>query len=375
MKSWHADVWRNACGHLKATEAEDGARLVPIMDYCPSCQIGHASVPTSETENLEVADTPKSSKALQNHSKWGMCLMEWPAGESGGLLAPRSVWRIDVLATGISKAPLVRWPCTTYGYLQQTGATVATRADIAHWARLVASGQPPHFQLENVLDIGSNVGKAALLMSLFTTGRTIALEMLPDNFNVLNFFAQLNTHLGIDAVLNAVAPVKGKVKVKENGGRGFMVGFQQRTGIPAVEPMRFLEENYGEQFIRGIGFINLAVEGNEAMILHALLPIVHQSVPAIHVEWNLAHRSQCSKDGRFSAGSQQLLSEVDKMGYVAHDPYTGLKIGLTDRCQDFKDGPENLLLLPAVSLQRLGALASRWETGHGHPHQQAGHLG
>lgn len=356
MLSWHADLWKNACGLVRTRTADDGTHVTSITEYCPTCQIGHFVVHASDTENIEVTE---HTTDLDN-SQWGMCFMSWPAGESGNLHAPRSVWRIDVFSTEKSKAPLVRWPCTTYGTLQKTGATVATRSDIARWPRLMFSARPDHFGVVHALDIGANVGGSSLCIGLFTSGRTIAIEMIPDNFQVLEFFAGMNPSLGIDAVLTAVAPADGKAQVSENGGRGKVVKFGSGIGIPAVEPMSFLEQRYGKEFVPKIGFVNLAVEGSEATILRALLPLVRRSLPAIQVEWNDAHRTQCGPNDSFSEGTHELLSVVEAMGYVAHSPDTGLGIDFDSRCHDFLYGPANLLLVPAVSLQKLGDLEARW---------------
>lgn len=359
LTRWHTDVWRNACAKSRTSTAADGARLVPIVEYCPSCQVGHRFAPSSDTENAEVV-APTAAEADVAPSKWGACLMDWPEGQSGGLVAPSSVWRIDVLTTSSQKAPFIRWPCTSFGYLQLTGATVATRDGIARWARLMSAAQPDHFEVENALDIGANVGRAALGIGLFTTGRTLAIEMLPENFRVLNFFAEINPSLGIEAALIAVAPQDGKAEVAENGGRGKVVKFGSKVGIPAADPISFIGRNYGEEFLQKVGFVNVAVEGGEAAIIRSLMPLTQKALPAIHVELNAECRFRCGGDGGFSIENRQLFSVVSDIGYVAHDPDSGLVISMDSSCQEFEDGPASLLLLPDVALNRLGDLASRW---------------
>merc|ERR1719478_1919627 len=96
---------------------------------------------------------------------------------------------------GTTKAPKIFWPLTLYGYEQFTGSCVTSRSEAKHWARMMYSKKPA---VKHALDIGANVGDTTLPISLFTTGQTVAFEMLPQNFEVLSFFAKLNPALAID---------------------------------------------------------------------------------------------------------------------------------------------------------------------------------
>merc|ERR1712232_87079 len=90
----------------------------------------------------------------------------------------------------------------------------------------------------HAVDIGANVGDTALPISLFATGRTVAFEMLPDNFEVLRFFSQINPGLGIDAHNVAIGPNDGEVEVSEDGGNGRAIFLQSRS-VKIVEPISF----------------------------------------------------------------------------------------------------------------------------------------
>jgi len=275
--------------------------------------------------------------------------------------APSSVWRIDLMELETPKTPKIYWPLTTYGYEQFTGSNVMPRSEATHWAQLMYSMKPA---VKHALDIGANVGDTALPISLFATGQTVAFEMLPKNFEVLSFLANLNPALGIAPKNVAVGREDGNIEYSEDSGNGrSFLSFLQVESVPVVEPISFLEKTYGKGFTDDIGFIKIDTEGNDWKILEALTPLLQRVGPPVLTEWYQPFRTQCGLNGQLSDGSKSIFRAIKKAGYVPHDPYSGELVEPEKQPCDqnrYLQGPKDLLLLPATHLEEHGSLASRW---------------
>jgi len=226
--------WSESC----SGETPQGYML--IKNICPHCRLGKLVLAQSDTENAEAGNG--------NADK---CYME----VKGVPYAPSSVWRIDLMELETPKTPKIYWPLTTYGYEQFTGSNVMPRSEATHWAQLMYSMKPA---VKHALDIGANVGDTALPISLFATGQTVAFEMLPKNFEVLSFLANLNPALGIAPKNVAVGREDGNIEYSEDSGNGrSFLSFLQVESVPVVEPISFLEKTYGKGFTDDIGFIKI----------------------------------------------------------------------------------------------------------------------
>lgn len=208
-------------------------------------------------------------------TRWGRCQMEWLVGLSSESFAPPSIWRIDVLVTSSPKVPLVRWPCSTVGDRPPIASDAVTRQAEVRWARLMSASLPRGAHVANALELGAGQGGSTLRTALFATGVTVALEPLPKNFEVLEFFAEINPALHIEAFQVAAADVSNHswAHFTENWAHGMMVSVddeEESATAPARAPADFLIEMHGMNFLSDVGFVNVATEGSETLVLQSL---------------------------------------------------------------------------------------------------------
>jgi len=174
---------------------------------------------------------------------------------------------------------------------------------------------------EHSIDIGASFGDTAVPMALNTApggGRTIAFEPYTAAFTVLNWLSKLNPGLLID-------PYQFPIDTKNREWYGisdsaFWSNANKRSKgagqtFAARKLLPFLNETYGEDFIRNIGFIKIDVETESINVLESMAELVERyAKPVIVVEWFTENRDR----GCHSPQNVRFFEVIRKLGYEVY---------------------------------------------------------
>lgn len=258
--------------------------------------------------------------------------------------APPAVFRIDILVFNNVKTPLVFLP----RYQNNGCGPIAADASRTYKAieglvkRLTRHSTAP---VVHALDIGANVGDTTLLYAAAVTGETIAIEMAPKTFGILDFFAEANPSLRIRPYNVAFGPEDGEVSYQDSGGNAKV----QASGASDAkaqmrEPMRFLTSLFDADFLDHIGFVKIDTEGHDVGIARLIMPLLLRARPLLQVEW---FDRKC---GQADTGPQ-IFALAEEIGYSVRDPMSGVQIRRPSSCNKrtaLDERPHDLLLVPEV---------------------------
>jgi len=204
---------------------------------------------------------------------------------------------------------------------------------------------------EHSIDIGASFGDTAVPMALNTApggGRTIAFEPYTAAFTVLDWLSKLNPGLLIDPYQFPIDTHNGEWWGMSDSA--FWSNANKRTrgagqSFAARKLLPFLNETYGEDFIRKIGFIKIDVETESINVLESMVELVElYTKPVIVVEWFAENRQRNCRDSQ----NVRFFDVIRKLGYEAYTTvFKPGQIRKFSSCTDEMKGTQlDLLLYP-----------------------------
>ena len=166
------------------------------------------------------------------------------------------------------------------------------------------------------LDIGGNIGYYTLLESniIGNTGKVIAIEPSPPNFQHLKKNLELQDAKNVDAYNFAAGDVDGNVNFlvyKESNG-SFTIPDGETTDLPGelikVSAKR-IDTFLDELDVNHVDFVRMDVEGYESHIIEGMKDTMKKSKPMFQIE---VHASILGKEG-----TRQFLKVFQDNGYEA----------------------------------------------------------
>jgi FkbM family methyltransferase len=332
------DQWQEMLVQLKHVLASDNKLNQEFQvgggdGLCPSCEEnGQIFEARNATTNEKIGDL--NSIRLTNDPR---------------LISLNSIHSIDEFHLG-GRTPPFRWAsimCKKWFTVlclkkESDRQNLWTRKAVSRWAPWIEPGT-------NAIDIGGNIGDTSLEIALFAK-KTVAFEANPRAALHCMTHSMLNPDLHMKVHPVALSYVDGTMDLNVDcgGGNSGPVESSKWIGetilqVPQKRLDTFLLQEHGEDFLRNVSFIKIDTEGFDKTLLRTYKPLLKFSKPTFWVEWFNPYHENNPPD-LVSAGSADLFSAIDEIGYVPYNPETMQVV-----TPESRNGIPDLLLLPSFS--------------------------